>query len=479
MASSTEAGGTARYLGNVTALVGCKVLGDVAVFLLFVVLSRVYGHAALGIYTFAVALAGTLAAFVDLGLYDHTLRELARGREDRPRYVRASLALRAIGGIGMLLLLSAAGLALDLGPGGVPVLLVIGLQQALATLANGLAAVFGAEERMGIGAGLDALARTAGALASAAAAWLGLGLSAALAPLALAAGVQALLVAMLLLRRGLLPPGAPEAAELRRLARAGVPFLLSDLARRLAIRIDLLVLGFLVAPALVGSYGAAQRIVALVLFVPHFVALALLPRISRIAAERPAELGAVFARSLRLAVLLGLPAGAGLALIAPDLLVLLYGEEFGGSAPILRILAAMVLIESLRSLLATFLTACDLQEWRTSAEWAAALLAIPLQIAAVSLLGLAGAAGALVLAEAALGMAFAARLRPLLGWPPVGRQVVAAASGAAAFWLAVAWLPALPLPVMVPLAALVYLLVVAAQPAAWHHEVRLLWPGRN
>jgi O-antigen/teichoic acid export membrane protein len=233
-------------------------------------------------------------------------------------------------------------------------------------------------------------------------------------------------------------------------------FLLSDLARRVSIRIDVIMLGLVLGPAAVGAYGAASRVVALLLFLPHFAGMALLPRIARLHAEDAPGLRLLFRQSLRLAVLAGIPAAAGLWLIADDLVLLIFGPGFVDAVPLLRLLAALVAIEALRSLLAVFLTGCDLQGWRTAAEWAALALAVLLQAVGIRMAGPAGSAVALLLSELALLAAFTLKLRTLLGWPPIAGRLLVASLASTLFVVLLKQAVGLALPFTIALAMLIY-----------------------
>jgi O-antigen/teichoic acid export membrane protein len=214
--------------------------------------------------------------------------------------------------------------------------------------------------------------------------------------------------------------------------------------------------------------------VALLLFVPHFAALALLPRIAKLHADGGGALKEQYHLALRLAVLAGMPAVGGLWLIAGDLVPALFGEGFGPSVLLLRVLAPLVLVEALRSLQANYLTGCDLQGWRTRAEWLTLAVAVPAQLAGIAAAGAVGAALALLASETFLLALFALRLRPLFGWPRIGSRLLIAASGTAAFLLPFGFLLDLPMIVTVPGSAVLYGAVLALFGTIRRHELSLL-----
>lgn len=455
-APGPPAGADRRFAHNFGALVVCKLGGDLVVFLFFVGLSRLFGEPAVGLYAFALGICGAVAALADFGLYDYSVRELSRGRAAIQRLLPLLLSLRFLLSVLSLALLPALAWIAGLHGEAAGVLLVVGAHQVLITFAAGIAAIFAAEERMVMTAGLEAGARVAGAALGLGLALAGADLVVALAGMTFAAGLQCLVLFLILRRRFAWQQRWSSATAAIATLRLSSPFLLSDLARRLSIRIDIIMLGLMLGTASVGAYGAASRVVALLLFLPHFAGMALLPRIARLHAIDEAQLRLLFRDAMRLAVLAGIPAAAGLWLIADELVRLVFGAEFAEAAPLLRLLAALVAIEALRSLLAVFLTGCDLQGWRTGAEWVALALAVPLQLAGIQLAGPAGSAVALLASEALLLVAFAWRLRPLLGWPPVAGRVLLAGSASLLFVVLLELVVELALPLTVIAAMAIY-----------------------
>ena len=134
-------------------------------------------------------------------------------------------------------------------------------------------------------------------------------------------------------------PRWPGRTEARRRWREATPIAASIAVLRVLMNVDVLVLGLLASPVVVGNYAAAARVIALVMVAIEVLWAALLPRFSRLAKHDPVG----FDRALNLyfgCILAGLlPIAVGGALVAPDLMGLLYGDQFPEAGAVFRVLA--------------------------------------------------------------------------------------------------------------------------------------------
>jgi O-antigen/teichoic acid export membrane protein len=470
-----DTGGPRRFARNFGWLSMSRIAGDLLTFVLFVVLSRAFGQEGVGQYAFAMGLTGFFAAAADFGLYNLTVKELSRHQKERERFLSSVLALRLALAAGALLALLLLLVFLPLPPQARLIVVIIGVYQVVAALATGLGAAFVAHEAMAVAGLLEAVARALGAATGAALVLAGSDMATALMALPAAAVLQAITAATLISRRyGLVRPSLARTDWLPTL-REALPYGLSVLIRRVSIRLDVVLLGLLVGTTAVGIYSAAYRVIFMVMFLPLLASVAVLPRVSRAyASNAQADLSALYHQSLRFAVLLGLPSLLGIWLIAPDLVRWLFGADFEGSVWLLRLLAPLFFLECLRSLIAAFLTGCDLQAARTRSEWLAAGVNLAGNLLLISALGTAGAAIATVVAELTLVIVMAMRLSPLLGWPEIGSRMAFGGVASAAFWVPLTFLVPMPIWAAVPAAIILYLLVLLAFREIRQNEAKLV-----
>ncbi|AWN47409.1 polysaccharide biosynthesis protein [Methylobacterium terrae] len=199
--------------------------------------------------------------------------------------------------------------------------------------------------------------------------------------------------------------------------RAALPMALIDLAGSGFNFVDVLVLGFLLPPAEVGTYFAATRLLQFVVFVQYAASAVTAQRFAAAQARGDrAGLEALVRRWSRLTFAATL--ATGLAVVAAGPLLLgLFGAEFRAALPLLAILVAG------HGLAAAFGPAEDLLTMlgaeRACAAVTVGLLgaAVLLTAALVSVLGLAGAALAACLVTALRGGTLALLAQRRLGLP--------------------------------------------------------------
>lgn len=94
---------------------------------------------------------------------------------------------------------------------------------------------------------------------------------------------------------------------------------------------------------LVGFFAAANRIHLMTLIVPEKLSHAILPAFSRVRTESPQRFAPMFEQAYRYIFLVTAPMAIGLWVISPDILNLIYGAEFSPAAGSLRILSLVLL----------------------------------------------------------------------------------------------------------------------------------------
>ena len=134
-------------------------------------------------------------------------------------------------------------------------------------------------------------------------------------------------------------PALPSVAEFRRRGHEALPMGANIIVQRVLLNIDLLILGILATPSVVGGYAAAMRIIFLLMVVIEVLWNALLPRFSRLSKTDPA--GFVRAFNMYLGFVLAglLPVAMGGYLVGPDLMQELYKGQFPDSGGVFQVLA--------------------------------------------------------------------------------------------------------------------------------------------
>ncbi|TFG91368.1 MAG: flippase [Syntrophobacterales bacterium] len=124
----------------------------------------------------------------------------------------------------------------------------------------------------------------------------------------------------------------------KRLFVRSLPFALSISFLYVYYRIDTVMLSLMVGDQVTGWYSAAYRLIDVVHYVPLLIVAAILPPMALYSRKDTGVLTDIFNRSFRYLVILALPIGVGMFLLAPRLILFVFGEGFENAAPALRIL---------------------------------------------------------------------------------------------------------------------------------------------
>jgi O-antigen/teichoic acid export membrane protein len=238
--------------------------------------------------------------------------------------------------------------------------------------------------------------------------------------------------------------------------RRALPYGLSSLSSWLYMRADVVLLGLLLGTIAVGVYNVAYRIVFLLMFVAQFASVSLFPLASTLYKNSAKDLEVLYHKSLNLIILIVFPVVGGLWLVAPDLIRLLFGEEFAESALILRILAGVLFLNFLSRTLGVFLMSCDHEVTRAKIQWTTACVNVSGNLILIPAYGIEGAAVATLISETLLVTLFALQLKGILGWPRIGFRLVIGGMGTASFCLAFTLFPSFSLAVVIPTSLFLY-----------------------
>lgn len=386
-------------------------------FVLSVAIARLLGAAALGQYSFILALAFVGNVLSTFGLDTLLIRALARRDETSAQLLGAALRAQLLlaAGYGLVVFLVIGLLSADAATVALSRLYLLALAPlALATVGS---AALRARERMDLyfvaGAGAALLQNGGGLLLL----WRGVALDGLIVFLLLAQLPAALLSLWLARRAEPLFSLRSGQITVATIVRRSAPLALLGIVAVAYQRLGVLLLTPLAGEEAAGHFSAALRLAEVLKVVPYALYGALFPGLARQAATTAT------APALRrwLWLLGGGTAGAALLLsvAAEPLTALLYGEGYEPAAAALRLLAwlplpfLLALHDSLR------LVAAGEERAALRASLQALLLALPLFTAGVLLADSSGAAAAALLSE----LAHAALLRRQRRRPSAVAQV--------------------------------------------------------
>jgi len=449
-----------RLFSNLLFLVGGEVLARLASFAAIAYLARVLGAPGFGTLAFAGALVSCFALGVSFGLDLYGAREVARD----PGAVRAYLAriqsLRLLLGVGGYAALSLAVVVLPLPPEVRLVVLLYGFA-LFAVAGNAGWALQGLERMAGLAvanlvgqltllAGVLLFVRTAGDLSRAALVYVG-------------AETTSAIVLLVLLGRavhGSAP--APQAGSWRASLAEALPLFAGKAMRTLALNVDVLVLTFYLGDARVGFYSAASRIVLFLLNTSGLYFANLYPTLARASRWEPAAARALLERSLRFTAIGTVPVAVGGAVLAPGLVRLAFGPDYGAAAVPLGILVVAVAVTGVSGNYRNVLIAFDHQRADTRNVSGGALVTVLLNLLLVPPLGTAGAAIAFVAGEILVLCLGDRAVRRLGVAPGLLRPLARPAAAALAMAVVLVAMPPGPVLLQIATGAIVYVAAILA-----------------
>jgi O-antigen/teichoic acid export membrane protein len=389
--------------------------------LAFLILAaRALGPDDFGRLTFAYALAALLAAALDLGMHPVLIRGMVREPEATARHWMAGATLK----LGLLvpagLAVAAAPLAVRSEPATVHAVWLLALAsvfQAFTELSISVFAAYGrfeldvavrvVEKTLLLGLGVLVLALDAGVVAVAA-------VFAVSSAVALAGSV-------VVVSRGFTRvPRAIDVPRARAFARRLGPVALASLCDLAKTRVIAPLVFVIAGEAAAGYFGAAVRVLDLLIVLPAAVVAAAYPALARLGAADPA-FRALAREVLAVLIALGLAVALVLHAGAAPLTRLAFGTAYAPAAPLLGLLGVAACLAFANSFLSAVLLALDRPRRLVTVSaigFASALVVTPMLVAQAGAVG--GSLALLVLEAITLGVSLVA-LVPLVG-SPVGRD---------------------------------------------------------
>ncbi len=461
-----------RHGRNLAILIAAEAIQKVFALALFVLVSRALSVENNGRYALFTTLVPLMTVWINMGMYDVAVRDIARDPGASGRLIGSSWLPQAALCLATLLPVSLLAMRADVA------LLAVGLGVALAaTLGRMFFAPFAADGRFGPPSLMLVFLRAFTLAASAGVLWTGGGVlalaAALLAPYVLwmfSGGIWAHRVFGLRWR-------VPQMRAVRHLLFQGAPIAAGGLFATLFFSMDLPLLGMHAGPEATGYYAIGARFMWMLFPLVDILTSVIYPVLSRKTGGK--DEGFALGRVFRAAWLLGLPLAAGSAVLAGPITVLLAGEKFlpgayavGGLTGALALflvsaVATVHLRAQGRQMLATIIMA--------AACGAKALFLILTAGQGTTLLGVNLVLGALI--AVLLGVC-AARSVTGFAWRETGGALLRAAAAALVMALALWPLRAATPFLGIPLGACVYFAAVLALGAvdAWDRAlIRAAW----
>ena len=419
------------------------------------VITRYLGPDDYGRYTLALTYMQLFAVLADVGLFTIVVRDISRDPSRTEELVGNTLTLRLVLSAVVIAVAAAISLLLPYDPDVRVAILLAGLPLLFGMLNSTFVTVLQSRLRMGRAVVGDVLGRAVALGAVALVAALDLGFYAVMG--AAAAGALATAITTMLLTRPLARVRfRAEPAVWRGLLRTALPLGLALAVNELYFRADTLIISLYEPYEQVGLYTLAYRMLELTLVFGTVFLTTTFPLLSQAVANDEARARRTIQLSTDVFVVLGAPLVAGGLAVAPEVVELAAGEEFGDAATPLRILLAAGALAWVNGVFGYALIA---KERQMSALWlnlSALVFNVGLNLLLVPRYGIVVAAAVTVASEMLILAGSYVLMRRYFDFFPAPRTLVPALVAAAAMGGLLWVLRDAPLAVLVPLGAAVY-----------------------
>lgn len=346
---------------------------------LTVVLARYLGAKLVGEYTIVSSLWTIMGVLINFGMDTLLVKEIARTPEIAPSLLGATLGARTI-----LFLVSCGFIAIyvqvaDFSSSTIILVILLGIAQFITQLYLAIQASLQGLELMQYVSIANVLSRIINTGLGIVVLSLDYGVYGIGFVTCIAMGVGLILQYTFLRQRHSVHM-IFNTTELFRIFKAGLPYLASSLGLVAYGQVDVLVISSLINTTQVGWYGSASRLFGTMMFFPVILTTAIFPSLTRAYAHTPNSLPRIIQKSFNLMLILSTPIGMCLLFIAKPLVILLYGNDFSQSGPVLAILGLVLIPTYQNILLGQFLTSTDRQNRWTIVMLVATAATIPLDL---------------------------------------------------------------------------------------------------
>ena len=184
------------------------------------------------------------------------------------------------------------------------------------------------------------------------------------------------------------------------LLKKSYPFWLIGLFTLIYYRTDMVMLSLMKGDYETGIYRAAYTLIEVSLFIPNIVVATTMPSMARLWKEDRKTLDVLFKKSFQMLLGIGILGVAGYYIFARLGIIVVFGEKFLPSVPVLRILTFAIPFMFLNSLFGSFMNATGRELTFTKITGFTALLNVVLNYILILHYGASGAAVATVVSQA-------------------------------------------------------------------------------
>lgn len=436
---------------------------------------RFLGEVGLGQYATVLAFVGLFGIFLDLGLAQYVTRTIAQDRSKAAELfwnllvLRLILALTGLALIPFLASVSAYPSQIVLGT------LLYAVTFVFSSVLTPLTCVLEAHERFDVTSLVAVIGQLISGLLGIFLLWSGYGFLALLCVGFVAMQFQ-IVISLRALRRQRLAqlPLHVTPARWPALIRASFPFGLTSLALMLNFNADSIILSWYHPSQEIGWYNAAYRLIFSIVGLGSGFLTAMTPSIANEYVQNPTRVHAWTRTTLTWLALFALPAMLGVALLSRQLIELLYGSAFLPSSMSLMILSMDIPLLLLTAFSGNITAAVGLERPAARIYTISVILNVVLNLALIPSFGMLAASAVTIITDLLSAIAFFALLHRHMQLAAITPRILRISLAAGLMGGLVWAIQALPLLVVIPVAALLYLGLIWKLNVIGQEELRKL-----
>ncbi|MGB9978140.1 flippase [Methanobacterium sp.] len=352
---------TKKIARNTCFLVISSIISYVAYFLALMYMARYLGPGEFGILSIAIAFTGLFGIFTDLGLGMLTVREVSRDKKLANKYIGNTIAMKTVFSVAALIYILIATALMGYDPKTTIVIVLITIAIVISSFFTTFFSVFQAYQQMeyqAIATGFDNIFMFAAVIVAMSLSWDVV----AFASLYLARNVLVLLYMFFIyIRKYELPKIEFDFSFWKSTIKEALPFALSGIFLTLFIWIPSIILSVMVGKEAVGFYGAPNKLIYFFLSIYSVYMVAVFPVMSLFYKKSKNSLKFIYGRSFKYTMVICLPVTILISLLAPQIIIAVYGDAYGPSAVALQILVWTLTLVSISGISANLLGSINKQ----------------------------------------------------------------------------------------------------------------------
>lgn len=387
---------------NTSLLLTAQVLNFVLAFFYTVYYANYLGAAGFGMISTALALAGILTIFTDLGLTSLTVRDVARDKSLASRYLGNITVIKLIFSIITLLATFVIVYLFFNDPTSATVIYIMTIALILGVISGTFGSVFQAYEKMeyiSVTIVLNAILMLIGI-------YLAIYYNANILAFAMVYLIINFIILIcniaICLWRFVVPKFEVDLKFWKSLIFESYPLAISSIFAIIAFKVDIILLSYISGDAATGFYSAAYKLLEALMFIPSVYATAIVPVFSKFHIDSRESLQFSYYKSFKYLSILGIPIAVGTTLLANEIILLIFKSGFIEAVPVLQILIWAVPIIFVSYVLGVSIMSINRQHESVRITFIAMVLNVILNLILIPIYGYIGAAIVTVITELSL-----------------------------------------------------------------------------